>query len=110
MSSFKAVGVRYRMQDSMPAQKSNHDATTGLELQADEWMPDVIGPGIVYEDRVLDLSGESLIATKGKTAEEMVLDEIAEGFVVKDVKKLSIGMKALAGTSSIKKKKWPKKF
>jgi hypothetical protein len=109
MSSFKAVGVRYLVQNSMPAQKRNHDEMTGLELQADEWMPDVIGPGIVYKDKVLDLSGESVIATKGKTAEEIALEEIADGLAVKDIKELSIGMKTLAGKSSIKKK-WPKKF
>jgi hypothetical protein len=109
MSSFKAVGVRYLVQNSMPAQKRNHDAMTGLGLQADEWMPDVVKPGIVYEDKVVDFSEEKVVATKAKTAEERALEEIADGLVVKDIKKLSIGMKTLAGKSSIKKK-WPKKF
>lgn len=110
MSSFKAVGVRFRVADRITAQSKKRVATMGLELEAEKWMPEVERQGIVYKDKVLNLAGDTVIATKTKTPGEKLIDDIAEGFIVKDVKKLSIGMKTLAGKSPITKKKWPKKF
>lgn len=78
-----------------------HDVVTGLELEADEWMPDVISKGIVYHDRVMDLSGEREIARKAekvKTEEEKMIDEITEGLAVKDMRKLKIGMREKMGS------------
>ena len=103
MSNFKAVGVRRIVQDDTTAQQRRHDT-----LESVKWMSDVVEEGIVYEDRLVDLSGEKVIATKAKTLLEQVLEDIAQGFVVKDVKKLSTGMKALVGKSPIQKKKTKK--
>jgi len=104
MSDFKAVGLRYPVGDAIAARNGKRVATTGRELEAEQWMPEVQRKSIVYEDRVLDLDGEKVIATKTKTAEQRMIEEIREGLSVKDVKKLSIGMKALAGKSPVKKK------
>lgn len=110
MSSFKAVGVRFRVADRMTAQDKKRVATIGLELEAEKWMPEVERQGIVYKDKVLNLAGDKVIAIKPKTPAEKLIEDIAESFIVKDVKKLSIGMKGLAGKSPIKTKKWPKKY
>lgn len=104
MSSFKAVGYRYVMPQSKTGQKRKRDTAIGRELEAVEWMPDVIEHGLVYEDKIVNLAGDRVIAKKVKTAAEQLLEEIAEGFVVRNIKKLSIGMKALVGKSPIKKK------
>lgn len=74
---------------------------SGRELEADEWMPDVISKGIVYHDRVMDFSGEREIARKAekvKTEEEKMIDEITEGLAVKDMKMLKIGTRDKIGS------------
>lgn len=100
-SGFAAVGLRLVWEDDPSAEKIKHNAQIGLELEADEWMPGVIDVGIVYRDRVLDLSGQREIARKvgkAKTEEEKLIEEIAEGLVVKDMKKLKIGMREKMGS------------
>lgn len=110
MSSFKAVGIRYFRGDGTGTQHAKRITTTGQELEAEQWMPEV-EEGIIYADGALDLTGDKVIAIKAKTPKEQLLDDIAKGFIVTDVKKLSIGMKSLVGKSPIKKKKkWAKKF
>jgi hypothetical protein len=127
ISGFAAVGVRLVWEDDPTAEKMKHDVATGLELEADEWMPGVIDVGIVYRDKVLDPSGEREMARdvkKAKTKDEKMIDEIVEGLVVKDMKGLKIAMREKMGspgrspgrspgssprTSSIKKTK-PKKL
>ncbi|KAH0357185.1 hypothetical protein KCU81_g167, partial [Aureobasidium melanogenum] len=100
-SGFAAVGVRLLFEDDSSASKIKRNMAIGLELEADEWMPGVIDQGIVYRDRVLNLSGGTEIARdaeKVKTAEEKMIDEIVEGFVVKDMKKLKIAMREKIGS------------
>lgn len=100
-SGFAAVGVRLVRKHSSTVQKIKHDMVTGRELEADEWMPDVVSKGIVYHDRVTGLSGESEIARKAakvRTEEEKMIDEITEGLAVKDMKRLKIGMREKMGS------------
>ncbi|CAD0106129.1 unnamed protein product [Aureobasidium uvarum] len=104
-SDFAAVGIRYTDSDNTPMPK--RIKTIGLEFEADEWMPDVKDPGIVYRDKVIDFSSGKEIAKKVKTAEEVYMDELAKAFVVKDLKKLKTGIKDRMGSpgkSSLKKK------
>ena len=95
------MGVRLVSKQSSTVQRMKHDVVTGQELAAGEWMPDVISKGIIYHDRVLDLAGEREIARKAekaKTEEEKLIDEIAEGLAVRDMKKLKIGMREKMGS------------
>lgn len=111
-SGFAAVGVRLLFEDDLTASKIQRDITIGRELEADEWMPGIIEQGIVYRDKVLDLSGEREIAReveKAKTDEERMIDEIVEGFVVKDMNKLKIAMREKIGSPARSPGKSPRK-
>jgi hypothetical protein len=110
LSDFAAVGVRYSVEGSLAIPKGKLDDSTGSELEADEWMPDSAKAGIVYRDKIVAMTGGELAKKEKLTKETTEKGLLADGFIVKDIKKLSIGMKALVGKSPIKKKKPPKKF
>jgi hypothetical protein len=110
LSDFAAVGVRHKVEGSLAIPKGKFDDLTGSELEADEWMPDSVKAGIVYRDKIVAMTGAELAKKEKPTKDTTEKDILAEGFIVRDIKKLSIGMKALVGKSPIKKKKPPKKF
>jgi hypothetical protein len=90
------------VRDDLVTPRKKRDGLPGSELEADEWMPGVMRGGIVYPDKIMAVNGVEL-ARKANPTEKTGRKELAEAFLVHDLKELKIAMREKLASPGKKK-------